>query len=94
MSVVLAVLADIAPNGAPPLPPPPSPSDSGRAKNANGNNFTVGFLEVDTRDEPRTGHTSPRRNNALAMLFINFRATRGVSFAKSANNSENGDGMQ
>lgn len=51
-------------------------SDSGRAKNANGNNFTVGFLEADTRDEPRTGYTTPRRNNALAMLFINFRPAR------------------
>lgn len=62
--VVTTVLADIV------------PSDSGRAKNANGNNFTVGFLEADTRDEPSTGYTTPARNNALAMLFINFRLAR------------------
>lgn len=55
--------------------------DSWRAKDANGNNFTVGFLEVNTRDELGTGYTTPRRNNALAMLFINFRV-RGISHKK------------
>lgn len=48
-------------------------SDSGRARNANaGNNFTVGFLEVDTRDELRTGYTTPNRDNAKALDFISF----------------------
>lgn len=47
-------------------------SDSECAKNAIGNKFTVGFLEVDERVEPRTGYTTPHRNNALQMLFIKF----------------------
>ncbi|CAB3227050.1 unnamed protein product [Arctia plantaginis] len=76
--VVTSVLADIV------------PSDSGRAKNANGNNFTVGFLEADTRDEPRTGYTTPDKNNALAMLFINFRLACYFTY-KLEENTENCD---
>lgn len=56
--------------------------------NADGNSFTVGFLEVDMRAEPRTGYTTPCINNALAMLFINFKTARGINLQKLAVDSE------
>lgn len=58
----------------------------GRVKNANSNNFTVGFREAETRDGPNTGYTTPHSYNAFAMLFIYIKNIYGILMIKKTYN--------